>query len=177
MIKKIAIVIAIAIAAILGYAATRPDDFVVQRSITIKATPEKVYPLINDFRQWAAWSPWEHLDPDMKRTISGATSGKGAVYEWMSVKDDVGQGRMEITDTTAPYKIQIKLDFIQPWQASNQAEFTLTPGTDGTQVNWAMIGKSPFMFKVIQIFMSMDKMVGKDFEKGLSQMKAVAEKP
>jgi uncharacterized protein YndB with AHSA1/START domain len=175
MIKTILLVIAAAIGGVLVFAATKPDSFTVQRSITISAPPERVQGLIDDFRRWSAWSPWEKLDPALKRTHSGASSGKGAIYAWQGNKD-VGSGRMEITDSVSPGKVIIKLDFIEPFEAHNITEFTLTPQTGGTKVTWEMHGPSPYVTKLMQVFVSMDKMVGKDFEAGLANMKAVAEK-
>jgi uncharacterized protein YndB with AHSA1/START domain len=175
MLKTIAIIVVVAIAAVLGLAATKPDTFRVQRSATIKAPPDKVFALINDFRNWSQWSPWEKLDPAMKRTHSGPPSGKGAVYEWDGNKE-VGAGRMEITEPTPPSKLVIKLDFIRPFEGHNTAEFTLQPQGDGTNLTWAMHGPAPFISKVMQVFFSMDGMIGKDFETGLANLKAVAEK-
>ena len=165
----------VAVVVLLVIAATRPDAFRIQRSASMKAPPEKIFPHINDFHSWTAWSPWEKLDPNLKRTYSGPDNGKGAVYEWEGIKK-VGQGRMEITDASTPSKITIKLDFIKPFEAHNTAEFTLEPEGDSTNVTWAMLGKKPFMFKVMTIFMNMDKMVGKDFEAGLANLKGIAEK-
>jgi hypothetical protein len=166
--------LALAIVVILVIAATRPDAFQISRSATINAPADKVFPLINDFHNWTAWSPWEKLDPALRRAYSGAPSGKGAVYEWEGNKK-VGQGRMEITESLPPSKIIIKLDFIKPFSANNTTEFLLSGQGNSTNVSWTMTGKQPFMFKVMSIFMSMDKMVGKDFEAGLASMKAIAE--
>ncbi|HEV1993956.1 MAG TPA: SRPBCC family protein [Candidatus Acidoferrum sp.] len=124
MLKTIAIVVVVAIAAILGYAMTMPDDFRVQRTTSIKAPPEKIFPLINDLHRWGSWSPWEKMDPEMKRTYSGAAPGKGAAYAWQGNRK-VGEGRMEIVDTSPPSKITIKLNFIKPFEGHNTAEFTL----------------------------------------------------
>ena len=124
MFKAIAIIIAILIAAILIYAATRPDTFRIERSTSIKAPPERIFPIINDFHQWEAWSPWEKIDPEIKRTYSGTTNGKGAVYEWRGNKD-IGQGRMEIIESSPPSRIVLKLDFITPFEAHNSVDFTL----------------------------------------------------
>ena len=175
MFKTIAIVIVLAIAALLIYAATRPDTFSVQRSARIKAAPEKVYALINDFPSWPTWSPWEKLDPEMKRTLSGAPTGKGSIYEW-SGSGKVGAGRMEITDTQPSSKVVIKLDFIKPFEGHNITEFTLTPQGENTQVVWVMHGPAPFVSKLMGVFVSMDSMIGKDFETGLANMKSAAEK-
>jgi uncharacterized protein YndB with AHSA1/START domain len=163
------------IAAILIYAATKPDTFTVQRQTSIKAPPEKIFALINDLRGWGAWSPYEKKDPAMKRTYGGAASGKGAVYAWEGNKN-VGKGRMEITDTSPPSKIVIKLDFISPFEGHNIAEFTMQPRGDATTVTWAMYGPSPYMAKLMGTFMNMDRMIGTDFEVGLANMKAIAER-
>lgn len=175
MFKKIAIVVVVLIAAVLAFAATKPDTFRVERSTSIKAPPEKIFALINDFHNWGAWSPWEKMDPAMKRTHSGAASGKGEVYEWEG-NSKVGAGRMEITESSPPSKVIIKLDFIKPFEGHNIAEFVLEPKGDTTNVTWAMHGPAPYISKLMTVFVSMDSMVGKDFETGLANMKAVAEK-
>jgi uncharacterized protein YndB with AHSA1/START domain len=162
------------ITGILGYAATRPNQFRMERSARFDAPPDRVFAKINDFREWRSWSPWEELDPAMTRTHSGATSGKGAVYEWLGNKK-VGQGRMEITESVPLRKVIIKLDFLKPFEAHNITELTLTPSGSGTELTWALHGPSPFLMKVIGVFMSMDKMAGKDFEKGLAKLKAQVE--
>jgi hypothetical protein len=167
-------VLAVALAAVLAYAATKPDTFRIQRTANIKAPPETIYPLINEFDRWGAWSPYEHRDPDMKRTRSGPNSGKGAVYEWDGNKN-VGKGRMEILETS-PSKVVIKLDFLRPFEAHNTAEFTLQPRGDTTDVTWAMHGPNLFVGKVMSVFIDIEKMVGKDFETGLASMKTVVEK-
>ncbi|MGH8768559.1 MAG: SRPBCC family protein [Burkholderiales bacterium] len=175
MLKIIAMVIAALIASVLVFAATKPDTFRVQRAASIKAPPEKVFALINDFNRWGAWSPWEKKDPAMKRTFGAATSGKGAVYAWEGNKD-VGQGRMEIAESVPPSSIRINLDFVKPFEARNLVEFTLEPEGDLTNVTWAMQGDTPYFAKIIHVFINMDKMVGTDFEAGLANLKAVSEK-
>jgi hypothetical protein len=174
VIAIIAVVVVVAIAAVLVLAATKPDTFQVQRAASIKAPPEKIFALINDLRGWGAWSPWEKKDPAMKRTFSGAQYGKGAVYAWDGDKN-VGQGRMEITDTSAPSKIVIKLDFIRPFEGHNIAEFKMEPNGGSTNVIWTMNGPVPFLGKIIHVFLNMDKMVGGDFEEGLRNLKSLAE--
>jgi hypothetical protein len=175
MLKKIAIAVVAIVAAIVGLALTKPDSFTVQRVATIKAPPEKIVPLISDFHNWTSWSPWEALDPKMQRTYSGTQNGKGAIYNWKG-NSDVGEGRMEITDLTAPTKVVIQLDFIDPFESSNVTVFTLAPQGELTTVTWNMSGPMPFMSKLMCVFMSMEKMIGPDFEKGLAKMKSVAEK-
>jgi uncharacterized protein YndB with AHSA1/START domain len=174
MFKTIAIVAILALTGVLIFAATRPDTFRVERAASIKAPPEKIFALINDLRRWAAWSPYEKKDPAMKRTLSGAASGPGAVYEWDG-NQEIGKGRMEITDSSPPSKITIRLDFVKPFEAHNVVEFTLRPQDDATRVTWAMHGPSPYISKLMGIFFSMDKMIGKDFEAGLVGLKTVAE--
>ena len=175
MFKTVLIVVVVLIAAILVYAATMPDDFRVQRTTSIKASPEKIFALINDLHRWDSWSPWEKMDPAMQRTFSGATAGKGAVYAWQG-NSKVGEGRMEIADASPPSRVTIKLDFIKPIEGHNTAEFTLDPKGDSTNVTWSMYGPSAYIAKVIGVFASMDKMIGKEFENGLANMKAVAER-
>jgi uncharacterized protein YndB with AHSA1/START domain len=174
MLKIIAIVIVVLIAGVLILAATKPDTFRVQRAASIKAPPEKIFALINDFNRWGTWSPWEKKDPAMKRTFGATTSGKGAVYAWEGNKD-VGQGRMEIAESVPSSKIALNLDFVKPFAAHNLVEFTLEPKGDATNVTWAMQGDTPYFAKIIHVFINMDKMVGKDFEAGLANLKANAE--
>jgi uncharacterized protein YndB with AHSA1/START domain len=174
IIAIIAIVLAIAIATVLVLAAAKPDTFSVRRGATMKTQPEKIFSLINDFHQWRTWSPWENKDPAMKRTFDGAESGTGAVYAWDGNKN-VGSGRMEILDASRPSKIVIKLDFFKPFEGHNTAEFTMLPQGDATSVNWVMHGPAPFMSKVMQVFMNIDKMIGKDFEVGLANLKRLTE--
>jgi Polyketide cyclase / dehydrase and lipid transport len=177
MLKTLAIigvVVVVAVAGILIYAATKPDSFRVQRVVLINAPADKIFPLINDFKAWPAWSPYEKKDPAMKRTYGAVTAGKGATYAWEGDKN-VGQGSMEILES-GPRKLLIKLDFLKPFEAHNMAEFLLEPKGDSTSVTWAIYGPSPFMSKVIGTFMNIDDMIGRDFEKGLTDLKAAAEK-
>jgi hypothetical protein len=175
IIAIIAVVLAIAIAAVLILAATKPDTLRVERAIRIKAPADRIFPLINDFHQWIVWSPYENKDPAMKRTYSGADSGRGAVYAWDGDKN-VGSGRMEILETAVPSKIVIKLDFFKPFEGHNTAEFTMLPQGDATNLTWTMRGPAPFINKVMQVFMNLDNMIGKDFEVGLANLKNLTEK-
>jgi hypothetical protein len=172
----IAIVIVVLLVAVLAYAATKPDTFRVQRSTTIKAPPEKILPLVSDLRSHVAWSPWEKKDPAMKRTYSGAASGTGAGYEWDGNKN-IGKGRMEITDAS-PSKVVFKMDFLKPFEAHHTAEITLArDATNGsTSTTWAMYGRNLFLGKVMGLVFNMDKMIGREFETGLANLKALAEK-
>jgi uncharacterized protein YndB with AHSA1/START domain len=171
----IAVVLAIAIAIVLILAMAKPDRFRVERAAAIKAPPEKIFALIDDFHQWRSWSPWEDRDPALKRTYEGAERGKGAVYAWDGNKN-VGAGRVEILTAAAPSTIVIKLDFIRPFEGHNTAEFTMLPQGGATNVTWAMHGPAPLMHKVMQVFMNMDRMIGKDFETGLANLKTAAER-
>lgn len=171
----IAIALAVLIVIVLIVAAMRPDTFRVQRSIDINAPAEKIFPLINDYKHWGSWSPYEKLDPAMQRTFSGAPNGKGSVYEWNGNKN-IGRGRMEIMDATPSSKVLIKLDFFSPFEAHNTAEFTVQPKGNATNVTWAMHGPVPYMMKIMHMFMNMDRMCGDQFQQGLTSMKAIAEK-
>ena len=175
MLKTIALVVVLLLAAVLIFAATRPDTFRVTRSATIKAPPEKIFPLVADFKRWTAWSPWEKMDPNLKRSYGGAAEGKGATYAWEGDRN-VGQGRMEITDAAAPGRVAIKLDFLKPFEAHNTVLFTLAGRGESTEVTWDMQGPANYLSKLIGVFVSMDRMVGGDFEAGLANLKAVAEK-
>ena len=175
MLKILAIIVVVVIAGILIYASTRPDSFRVQRSASIKAAPAKIFPLIDDLKAWAGWSPYEKKDPAMKRSFGPITAGKGATYEWAGDKN-VGQGRMEILEAQPSNKVLIKLDFIKPFEAHNMAEFTLEPKGDTTLATWAIYGPSAYITKVMGLFFNMDTMIGKDFEAGLADLKAAAEK-
>ena len=174
MITTILNVIAVALAAALAYAATKPDTFAVRRSATIAAPPERIFPMIDDLRAQSAWSPFER-DPDMKRTHSGAPRGKGAVYAWDGNRQ-VGAGQIAITDSVPPSKVVLALDMIRPFKASNTVEFTLDRVGAGTNVTWSMQGRQPLMAKVMTIVMDCDKMVGGQFEEGLTKLKILAEK-
>jgi uncharacterized protein YndB with AHSA1/START domain len=171
----VAVVLAIAIVVVLILAATKPDTFRVERAAVVNAPAEKIFSLIADFHQWLNWSPWEGRDPELKRTYSGAERGKGAVYAWDGNRN-VGSGRMEILQADPPSKILVKLDFLKPFEAHNTAEFTMLPQAGATNVIWVMQGPAPFLSKVMQVFMDMDRMIGRDFETGLANLKAAAEK-
>lgn len=175
MVKKIAGGFAIILAIVLAMAATKPDNYKVSRSATINAPPEKIAALIGDFHNWERWSPWERLDPNMQRSFTGAPSGTGAVYSWQG-DSKVGAGRMEITGMAPARAVQIKLDFLKPLEAHNATEFTLQPRDGQTVLTWNMSGPMPFLSKVMTVFTSMDAMIGKDFEKGLANLKEVAER-
>lgn len=168
------VALAIIVVALFGFAATKPDTFRIERTASIKAAPETIFAHINDFRSWSAWSPWEKLDPALQRTYSGAAIGAGAACEWKG-NSDVGAGRMEIAESSPSSKIIIKLDFLEPMEGHNTAEFTLRPEGETTNVTWEMHGQNLFIWKVLGIFMDMDSMIGKNIETGLASLKAIAE--
>jgi hypothetical protein len=177
MLQTIVIILAVLIVivvALLAFAATKPNTVRYTRSTRINAAPEKIAALITDFHKWRLWSPWEKKDPNLKRTYSGKDSGVGAVYAWEGNKN-VGSGRMEILEAS-PRRIRIQLDFITPFKASNMAEFDLTPQGGTTDVNWVLTAENVFIGKVMSIFLDFDKLIGKDFESGLAEMKATAER-
>jgi uncharacterized protein YndB with AHSA1/START domain len=174
MLKKFGLILLATVAIILGLAAMQPSGYSIKREIAIKAGPEKIMPLLANFHQWPAWSPWEKKDPAMKRTHSGPESGKGAVYRWDG-NNEVGSGQMEIVDVSER-RLEIKLDFFGSMASTNKTEFVLTPNGDGTTVTWTMSGPMNFLSKVMSVFMDMDSMIGPDFEKGLANLKAAAEK-
>lgn len=171
----VAVILAIAIAVVLILALTKSNTFRFERVASINAPAERIFPLINDLHQWITWSPYEAKDPAMKRSFGGTNSGKGAVYEWSGNKN-VGSGRMEIIEASAPSKIVIKLDFFTPFEGHNTGEFTMLPQGDATLVTWAMYGPASLMSKVMQVFMDLDNMVGKDFAVGLDNLKRLVEK-
>jgi uncharacterized protein YndB with AHSA1/START domain len=175
MLKLIGIILLLLVVGVVVYAAMQPDTFRVQRAASIKAPPEKIFPLITHLKGWTAWSPYETKDPGMKREYSGPDSGKGAVYAWEGNKE-VGKGRMEILEATPSSKIVLKLDFFVPFEAHNIGEFTLEPQGESTLVTWSIHGPQPFLTKVMCIFFNMDKMIGTDFEAGLAKLKSLAEK-
>jgi carbon monoxide dehydrogenase subunit G len=168
-------IVVLAVVVVLVLAARKPDHFRVQRSASIDAPPERIFPLINDFHRWGAWSPYEHKDPDMKRTFSGAGSGRGSIYEWAG-NSNVGSGRMEIVESSVPSKVEIKMDFLKPFECHNNATFTMEPAGGATHVTWAMNGPTPFVGKIMHVFLNMDRMVGTDFEAGLANLKTAAER-
>ncbi|MDB5472656.1 MAG: hypothetical protein JWR84_4216 [Caulobacter sp.] len=177
MLKIILIIlglVALAVAGLVAFASTKPDTFIIQRSTTINAPPARVYALIQDFHQWGRWSPFEKLDADMKRTFGDPAAGLGGTYAWEG--KNAGTGAMKIVEADPGRRVKIALDFTKPFPANNQAIFDLEPAGEGTKVTWAMTGKSPLMFKVMDTVMGMDKTVGKSFEDGLNDLKAAAEK-
>lgn len=179
MLKILGIVLGVVVLAVAGIAAyaaaTQPNEIRIERSIEIAAPADRIFPLINDFRRWGEWSPYEKKDPDMRRTFGGAENGKGARYAWEG-DSSIGSGNMEITQSVPNERIAIDLHFTSPMEANNVAEFTMRPNGQRTQVTWVMQGPMNLFGKVASVFMDMDKMVGDDFAAGLRNMKALAEK-
>ncbi len=151
------------------------DTFTVERRARIAAPADTIYPLLADFRRWPEWSPWEKLDPAMAHRYEGAESGVGAITSW-SGNRKAGEGRMEIIEAAAPLSLTVDLQFLKPWKAQNTTTFTLTPDAEGADIVWSMAGPLNLVMKVMGIFKSMDKMIGPDFEEGLANLKAVAER-
>jgi Polyketide cyclase / dehydrase and lipid transport len=174
MARKFLIGVAAVIAILMLVIVTRPATFHVERSITMAAPPESAFAQVNDFHAWPAWSPWEKLDPQMKKTFEGPPAGVGSKYAW-SGNDQVGEGRMTIEKSERPSTVRIKLEFLKPFEATNVTTFTIAPAPGGSKVTWAMDGENNFMSKAAGLFMDMDKMIGGDFEKGLADLKTAAE--
>lgn len=173
MLKKILIGLGVVFALLLVAISLQPATFHVERSTNISAPPEAAFAQVNDFHAWHNWSPWEKLDPSMKRTFDGAPSGVGAKYAWVGNKE-VGEGRMTIEESS-PSKIAIKLEFLKPFEATNTATFTFSKTAEGTKATWAMDGNNNFFSKAMHLVMDMDKMIGPDFERGLAGIKTAAE--
>lgn len=174
MLKKAAIALLLVAVIFIAVVASRPSHFHIERSARTTAPPDVVFGFINDFHRWSIWSPWEKLDPDLKREYSGAPHGKGAVYDWTG-NDEVGTGSMRIIESEPPRTVAIALEFEKPFEASNAALFSVNPDGAGSRVTWGMDGESNFMFKAVGLFMNMDEMVGKDFEAGLENLARAAE--
>jgi hypothetical protein len=175
MAGKIVIALVVVAAAFVIVVATRPAEFHIERSIAVLAPPASAFAQVNDFHAWAAWSPWDKLDPKMERTHTGPSSGPGATYAWKSESGKVGQGRMTIEKSEAPTRVVVTLEFIKPFAATNTVTFSFDATANGTQVTWAMDGRNGFMGKAFALLMNMDKTVGGDFERGLVSLKAAAE--
>lgn len=175
MLKKILIVIVIALAALSVGISLQPDEFRVSRSTIINAQPETVFPLINEFHNWEGWSPWAKLDPNAKTIFEGPSAGLGSKMVWEG-NHEVGTGSITITESRPYELVQMRLDFLKPFESTSNAEFTLLPQGNGTQVTWTMYGKNNFISKTMSLFMDCEKMVGEQFDKGLASIKEIAEK-
>ena len=169
-----AVLVAVMIGAVLAYASTLPDRFQVQRALSIRAAPDRIFPLINDLHAFNTWNPFDKKDPNIKGSYSGPASGAGATYAFESRM--TGSGRIEIVDAAAASKVTMRLLMIKPIAADNRVTFMLEPEGEATRVTWAMDGGVPFVGKLIHLVINMDKMVGNDFESGLADLKALAER-
>lgn len=174
MLMKILIALAAIVVVFVAIVALRPSEFRVARTVTIAAPAPAVFAQVNDFHKWEAWNPWAKIDPAMKQAYEGAPAGAGAIYTWTG-NNEVGEGRMTITESRPSELIGITLEFQKPLRATNTAEFTFKPEGDRTVVTWSMTGHNNFIAKAVQLFMNMDKMIGGNFEKGLADMKSVVE--
>ena len=174
MLAKILIALAVIVIVFVVIVAMRPSEYRVARTVTIAAPAPAVFAQVNDFHKWDAWNPWAKMDPAMKQTYEGAPAGVGAIYTWPGTKE-VGEGRMTLTESRPPELIRINLEFLKPFAATSTAEFTFRPDGNQTAVTWSMGGKVNFVAKVIHLFVDMDRMIGANFEKGLEDMKSVAE--
>ena len=172
--STVCLVALVGLGGLLAFASTRPDRFRIERSAEINAPASVVFAKINDFRQWSQWSPYEKLDPGMKKTYTGAAAGPGAVYAW-SGNGKAGEGRMTVLESKPGEFVTLKLEFFKPFAATNQAVFRLVPSEGGTRVTWSMEGENSLMGKTISLFMNMDELVGKDFEQGLANLNGVAQ--
>lgn len=175
MLVKILLVVAALIAAVLVIAAFQPSQFTVTRTTLVFAPPSAIFPEVNDFHRWQAWSPYEKVDPGMQRTFEGAPSGVGAAYGW-SGNNAIGAGKMTITESRPGELIGIRLEFFKPMAGVSQATFTFRPESGATRVTWTMNGTNGYLGKIFCLFMNMDKMVGGQFEQGLAELKKLAEK-
>lgn len=174
MLVKVLIGLAVIVIVLIGVVASRPSEFRVERTAFIAAPAAAVFAQVNDFHKWEAWNPWAKLDPAMKQAYEGAPAGAGAIYTW-SGNRQVGEGRMTLTESRPSELIRVQLEFLKPFKATNTAEFTFRPEGEQTAVTWSMVGRKNFMAKALHLFMNMDRMIGGQFEKGLAQMKSVAE--
>lgn len=174
MLWKILIALVVIVVGLVAVIALQPARYRVSRSTTIAAPAPVVFAQVNDFHRWTAWSPWEKIDPAMKRTYEGPPAGVGASYTWVG-SGEVGEGRMTIVESRPSDLIQVKLEFVKPFAGTGVAEFTFKPEGDRTLVTWSMTGDKNFIAKAIHLVMSMDRMIGDQFDKGLAAMKTVAE--
>lgn len=176
MLLYVAIGVAVVVVGLIAFIASRPNTFHIERSAQVKASPQVAFSLVNDLHQWVHWSPFEKLDPNMKKTFEGPAAGPGAIYEW-SGNDKAGHGRMTILESKPNDMISIDLQFFRPFKAKNLATFLFVPADGGTRVTWAIDGEKNFAVKMVHLFMDMDKMLGKEFDEGLANLNRVAQQP
>jgi uncharacterized protein YndB with AHSA1/START domain len=175
VILRLIVVVVSLIAAVLVFAAMKPNTFHLERSITIKAPPEKIFALIDDFHNWSAWEPQDKGDAGIQRTYSGPAAGVGAMSEWQG-SGSTGKGRMLITESVPNSRVSVAVDFVKPFQAHNINVFTLEPAGDSTNVTWNFEGTNVFVLKLMSVFVSMDRIMGDHFETGLENLKTAAER-
>lgn len=164
----------ILLALLVGAVAMQPKEFRLERSRQIAAPPEAVFAQVNDFHNWQKWSPWAKLDPDAKNTYSGPDAGEGARFAWDG-NDDVGAGQMTIVESRPNELVQLKLEFTRPMENVCDTIFTFTPSEEGTLVTWSMAGSNSFLGKAVHLLIDMDKMVGAQFEEGLTNLQQIVE--
>jgi hypothetical protein len=174
MLKKILIGLVVIVAVFCIFAAMQPEDFVISRSTAIEAPPARVFAIVNDIHRWNDWSPWSSLDPSMKTTYEGPAQGVGASQSWTG-NDKVGEGKMTLVKSQPGEVVEFQLEFLKPMKTTNTVDFSFKQEGTGTEVTWAMSGKKNFIAKAFSLFLSMDKMIGPDFEKGLAGLKKLAE--
>jgi hypothetical protein len=174
MFKRISLGFGLVLVILLGVIATRPSHFTVERSITIATAPAAPYALVSDFHRWNEWSPWDKRDPAMIKTYTGPAAGEGASYGWRG-NSDVGEGNMTILEAVPPSHLGLRLEFFKPFAGISTTAFDFKPTNAGTIVTWRMDGTNGFMGKAVSLFISMDKMIGTDFEHGLASIKTLAE--
>ena len=174
MIKRILLGVAVLLIAVVIFVAGRPSAYRITRTATIPAPAAEVFAQVNDFHKWEAWSPWAKLDPAMKTTYEGSSSGAGAIYSWTG-NDQVGAGRMKIAESRTNELVRIDLEFIKPFASTSVTEFTFKPAGNQTELTWVMSGNNNFMARAFTLFVNMDKMIGADFEKGLAQLRTATE--
>ena len=174
MFKKILIALLVLVAGVLAFAMSKPDTYSVTRSTRIDAAPERIHAIVDDFHNFPKWSPWQKFDPAMQTTYEGPASGVGAGYAWQGNKD-VGKGNMRIVESVPGRKVGMNLEFIEPFASRARTDIDIAPEGGGSRVSWTMRGDNNFMSKLMSVFVSMDRMIGKDFEEGLANLKRVAE--
>ena len=174
MFMKVLVVVAVVVVVLIVVVAMQPAEYRVTRFARMAAPPAAVFAEVNDFHRWGAWSPWAKIDPAMKQTYEAAPAGAGAVYTW-SGNREVGEGRMTIVESRPNELIRVKLDFVKPLAGTSTAEFTFVPQGDQTAVTWSMAGDKSFVAKAIHLVLSMERMIGDQFDKGLAAMKSIVE--
>lgn len=174
MLKRVLLTVVAIIALFCGYVALQPSSYRIERTAIVVAPPSAVFAEVNDFHNWEAWSPWAKLDPNAKVTFEGPSSGEGAVFRWAG-NEEIGEGKMTLTESKPDEKVQIRVDFFKPWSGTNSNEFLLKPDGPRTVVTWASFGEQGFVGKLICLFMNPQKMIGEPLEKGLAKLKTVTE--